>query len=194
MRRRSSGPASEAGITLCVCSVILFGVALLISASLRSLDDSISLAHGYRDRQVAQQAADAALDDGAKSLLLIGDPLTADQVQGAHAMGALTGETFPHGGHLQSRELPAYVLERLSSPSSGGSTPDGVPSPEIYRITARGTGYSAQTKMTLQAEFEWRPCPTRLGDDAGSSQDGSAHRSACVPDVRQLSRRQLSSV
>lgn len=191
MRRRLRSVPEEGGIILCVCSIILFGVALMIGAAQRSLDDSISLSHGHLDRRLARRAADAALDDAANTLLMTPDQLGVDLVQGSFVIGGISGRMFPYGGHLQSRERPSYWVERLNAADIHESRPNGTADIEIYRITARGTGYAAHTETTLQAEFELYRCPPRTFDDNNAATQEGENDGRCMPGLRQLSRREL---
>lgn len=197
----------ESGSTLVACSLVMFGVALLTSAALRSLEDRISLTHNAVDRRLAQQAAEAALHDAALTLAMIPDRLTLAEVQGTHRIGEMTGDTYVYGGYLQPCVLPEYVLEVIS-PSDINP---------IYRVTAQGKGYSDTTTVVLQADFAVQLCKTdsdasqtpaqeaeqgqesNRGQSAEQSTEPSVGRDSegkpveCVPGVRWLAWRLLQA-
>lgn len=191
----------ESGITLVACSLVLLGVALLASASLRSLQDSISLVHSTHDRRIAQHAADAALHDAALMLTMIPDQLTVDNAQGAHRIGEITGAIFSHGGRLQSCELPSYVVEALSRTDSIDAASTESPVLELYRVTARGKGYSGSTTVVLQADFVLQICRAGISEAQHTVQDAEQvteqnkeiKRAECISSVRRLAWRVLQT-
>lgn len=159
-RQRLRSAAIQSGSTLFACSLVMLGVALLTSASLRSLEDGISLTHNAIDRRLAQRAAEAALHDAAMTLAMVPDQLTIGQALGAHPIGDITGAYFPFGGYLQPGELPAYVLEELPQPDIVNHAQAGNPPPNIYRVTAHGKGRNDLTTIILQADFALQLCKT----------------------------------
>lgn len=203
--------ARHSGMTLFSCSLVLFGVAMLASAALRSLQDDVSLSHSTIDRLLAQHAAEAALSDAAITLPMIPKNLTIVQAQGAHHLGDITGERFAQGGPMQSRGIPEYFLEMLPQPSNADPMQAESSSAHRYRITAKGKGLSETTMVVLQAEFETQTCTLEKNDIAKDVQNGrqnseqsSAQRSVqhdeasseqpdaeCIPHVRRLAWRVL---
>ena len=146
------------GMTLLACSLVLLGVAMLASASLRSWQDDVSLSYSTIDRLLAQQAAEAALQDAAATLSMIPENLTIVQAQGSHHLGEITGERFAQGGPMQSCSAPEYFLEIL--PKASGIDPIQAEAsfPHRYRVTAKGKGLSEATVVVLRAEFETQTC------------------------------------
>jgi Tfp pilus assembly protein PilX len=194
-------PTAQSGVTLVICSLLMLGVALLTSASLRSLHEGISLAHGNADRRLAQMAADAALHDAVTTLSMIPDQLSLAQAQGAHALGEFTGASFSHGERMRSGESPRYLLELL--PRSEDTPPAvlaATPAPDIYRVTAWGTGRHTATTVVLQADFERQACHTAaiampaevLAEALESAAPDEA--AVCVPRMRQLAWRILPTI
>lgn len=206
-------PSTESGSTLVACVLVMFGAALLTSSALRSLEDRISLSHSAIDRRVAQHAAEAALQDAALTLTMIPAQWSLAEVQGAHRIGEMTGETYAYGGYMQPSAPPQYALEIISKPDIG----------TIYRVTAQGKGHSDSTVVILQADFAVQFCKTDsealqnpvpdaeqgTGQNAGQTavqnavqsegsdavqnagKDPDVKRSACVPVVRRLAWRPL---
>ncbi len=150
--------AQHAGMALIACSLVLLGVAMLASASLRSLQDDVSLTYSTIDRLLAQHAAEAALQDAAATLSMIPKNLTIVQAQGSHQLGDITGERFAQGGPLQSCSVPEYFLEILTQASGIEPIQPEVSSPHRYRVTAKGKGFSEATVVVLRAEFEMQAC------------------------------------
>ena len=150
--------AQHKGMTLLACSLVLLGVAMLASASLRSIQDDVSLTYSTIDRLLAQQAAEAALQDAAATLSMIPENLTILQAQGSHHLGEITGERFAQGGPMQSCSAPEYFLEIL--PQASGIDPIQAEAsfPHRYRVTAKGKGLSEATVVVLRAEFEAQTC------------------------------------
>jgi Tfp pilus assembly protein PilX len=150
--------AQHKGMTLLACSLVLLGVAMLASASLRSIQDDVSLTYSTVDRLLAQQAAEAALQDAAATLSMIPENLTIVQAQGSHHLGEITGERFAKGGPMQSCSAPEYFLEIL--PKASGIDPIQAEAsfPHRYRVTAKGKGLSEATVVVLRAEFETQTC------------------------------------
>ena len=145
-------------MALIACSLVLLGVAILASASLRSLQDDVSLTYSTIDRLLAQRAAEAALQDAAATLSMIPKDLTIVQAQGSHYLGDITGERFAKGGPMQSCSAPEYFLEVLPQASSIDPVQPEVSSPHRYRVTAKGKGLSEATVVVLRAEFEMQTC------------------------------------
>lgn len=148
----------HSGIALLACSLVLLGVAILASASLRVLQDDVGLTYSAIDRLLAQRAAEAALQDAARAISMTSLDSTIVQVQGSHHLGDITGERFAHGGSLQSCCTPEYFIEALSQPSSTDPVQLGASYLHRYRVNARGKGLSAAITVVLQAEFEAQTC------------------------------------
>ena len=190
-------PALDKGMTLLACSLVLLGVAMLASASLRSIHDDVSLTYSTIDRLLAQQAAEAALQDAAVTLSMIPKSLTILQAQGSHYLGEITGERFAQGGPMQSCSAPEYFLEILPQVSSIDPIQPEVSSPRRYRVTAKGKGLSEATVVVLRAEFEMQPCAIEkisMAKDVQHSAQKEEQTSdqldtECIPQVRRLAWR-----
>ena len=163
--------ALHSGMTLLACSLVLLGVAILASASLRSLQDDVSLTYSTIDRLLAHRAAEAALHDAATTLSMIPKNLTPEQAQGAHHLGDITGEPFAQGGAMQSCSVPEYVLEMLPQSASADTIHPKDSSSHRYRVTAKGRGLSQATMVVLQAEFETQACIVEKIDEAKIQQN-----------------------
>lgn len=190
-------PALDKGMTLLACSLVLLGVAMLASASLRSIHDDVSLTYSTIDRLLAQQAAEAALQDAAVTLSMIPKSLTILQAQGSHYLGEITGERFAQGGPMQSCSAPEYFLEILPQASSIDPIQPEVSSPHRYRVTAKGKGLSEATVVVLRAEFEIQPCAiekismAKDGQHSAQKEEQVSYQldTECIPQVRRLAWR-----
>jgi Tfp pilus assembly protein PilX len=198
-------------MALIACSLVLLGVAMLASASLRSLQDDVSLTYSTIDRLLAQRAAEAALQDAAATLSMIPKDLTIVQAQGSHYLGDITGERFAKGGPMQSCSAPEYFLEVLPQASSIDPVQPELSSPHRYRVTAKGKGLSEATVVVLRAEFEMQTCVVKkisiakdsqryLQSDQQNGVQYSAQKeekfsdqldTECIPQVRRLAWRML---
>lgn len=205
----------QSGMTLLSCSLVLMGVAMLASASLRSSQDDISLTYSTIDRWLAHQAAEAALRDAAATLLMIPQNLTIGQAQGLHHLGDVTGQRFAQGGAMQSSAVPEYFLETLPYSSNADPVQPELSAPHRYRITAKAKGLSEMTTVVLQADFETQTCAVEKNDIAKYTQNDMKNElqnslqnatqdteqsdykisekidTACIPYVRRLAWRML---
>ena len=162
--------ALHSGMTLVACSLLLLGVAVLASASLRSLQDDVSLTYNNIDHLLAQHAAEIALRDAATTLSMIPKDLTIGQALGSHHLGDITGDYFARGGRMQSCAVPEYFLEMISAPASANPTQPDASTSHRYRVTATGKGLSETTLVRLQAEFEVQTCSVEKIDREKNSQ------------------------
>jgi Tfp pilus assembly protein PilX len=149
---------AQSGATLISCGLMMFGVAMLTSAALRSLEDGISLTHNTVDHGLAQEAADTALHDAAMTLAMTPHQRTVAEVEGAHRIGEITGLSYAYGGYLQPGAPPTYVVEMIAQSGTVNHSPAGSTPPDIYRVTAYGQGRSDSTRIILQADFAVQLC------------------------------------
>ena len=176
---RSAGPARQRGISLVTTLVLMLatlglGVAVM---SVNSMEER--LIANTKDRDLALQAAEAALRDGEQDVasnisastafnddcatglctsLAVDDSrlgfdwTVADKVR---RYGQYTGAAqFP-----SVAEQPRYVIEKFSvlGPPLGESLLLGSEPPGFgYRITARGVGARAETVVVLQSIYATR--------------------------------------
>ena len=179
VRRRSAGPRSEQGVALFLALVVLLIITMLGVSGLQTTTLEERMAGNARDRDLAFQAAEAALTDAERvledSVLPSFDdrnglyrinaanrPIWAgpDQQTGN---GAITYSVDRPGAGSQAAVLdgvarqPEYFIEQYpATPVPGGSLEAGTPVDELafFRITARGFGGRANTVVVLQTGYQ----------------------------------------
>ena len=163
----------QRGASLIVSLLMLVAVLLLgISAAQISLQGE-KASRNDRDRQIAFQAAEAALQDAEMDIenspdakshsprLVFESPavwLTVDFTDAAASstksvpFGNFTGQKMQTGkGGLPSK-LPRYIIEVLGYRVAGGGAEEGTLR-YFYRITAMGFGARESTQVVLQTFY-----------------------------------------
>ena len=100
------------GAVLMSCVLLLLVVLMLETSSLVSSRNLHSMAQAHAGREFARQAAEAALADGRRHLLIVDDPLSPADSGVSHEFGSVTGQSYPAGA--TSAPLPVYQIVRLS--------------------------------------------------------------------------------
>jgi type IV pilus assembly protein PilX len=155
----------ERGASMLVALIFLVVLATLGTtlANVTTLEER--MASNTRDRDLALQAAEAALADAQAELLTnsamrtgaatydasnANTPAYWETCFGGTAAPCTTKYTpdqeLPTDGPGAVAEQPRYVVQRMN-----------VGTPEIYRVTARGVGGTTDTIVVLQAEFDYKP-------------------------------------
>jgi type IV pilus assembly protein PilX len=162
------GAARQGGASLVVALAFLLIMAMLgvTVANVTNLQER--MAGNTRDRDLALQAAEAALRDAEKRLddaAFRGTAIAYDATNGNDSAfwsacfeaddapcavkTSPTGDnSLPVTGPGAVYEQPQYVVERKPD------EPGGV---QVYRVTARGVGGTEDTIVILQAEFALTP-------------------------------------
>ncbi len=160
---------AERGSSLIVALIFLVVMAMLsvTLANVTTLEER--MAGSTRDRNLALQAAEAALRDAEVRLASPGFRATAFPAfnivlandatywEACFASGAppcnvvyQPTQLLPTLGPGAVAGQPRYVVERKPNVGPGATT-------EIFRVTARALGGSADTIVVLQAEFGYTP-------------------------------------
>lgn len=173
----------QCGAALIISLVLLVILTLMGIATLRTSTMQERMAGNSRDRNLAFQAAEAALREGERLLqnaVLPSFPDTAnglylpagdaelpvwidldrdgadDIVAGDwHSHWASNGRSYP-GALPNVSTAPRYLVEVLPSVAAPGvSLLSGKPLPdqELYRVTARGTGGTTSAVVVLQSIY-----------------------------------------
>ncbi len=104
------------------------------------------------DRQLALQAAEAALMDAEQDILQTRDA-TVLLAQPALAYGSVTGNRYVLGGRMQTSQLPIYSFSMFPLVQKNAATVR-----YFFRITAVGFGARASTQVVLQSDFLKSAC------------------------------------
>ena len=144
----------QRGVALIVALILLLTMTLLGLTAMRSNTQGERMAGNFRDRNLAFQAAEAALREGEE--ILRNDPPPLGMVIGAvpepsdpasyNTLGWNTAQLYD--GTLQGLSAqPRYFIElvRLEGDSEVFGDDQG-----IYRVTARGLGGTADAVVILQ--------------------------------------------
>lgn len=145
----------------------MVALTLIAMAAMRATILEERMSGNARDRDMAFQAAEAALRAGEN--VLRGATLPAFASGSAYttriAQGGLTTywiDTHPWTTQSVAAWQPAgtnaaprFVIEQLPARAGGGGFVFGaIPDTGMYRVTARGIGRSADTVVILQAVYE----------------------------------------
>ena len=151
-RNVSNKLVTEAGFALISCVLILMAALLLGLTAQQLVRESAAVGTNALDRQLAMQAAEAALMDAEQDILQTRDAtIVIDQP--ALAYGSITGNFFASGGRLQTAQLPTYAFSMLPLAQQDGSTVR-----YFFRITAVGFGSRVTTQVVLQTDFLKSSC------------------------------------
>lgn len=177
--KRRASRNSEQGIALFLALVVLLIITILGVSGLQTTTLEERMAANARDRDLAFQAAEAALIDAERFLnnAVLG---VFNNVNGLYAFGAanrpiwigpgqqvgngvITYSVNRPGAGAQAAAIPGvaqqpeYFIEQMPATlPPGGSLEAGTPSDEIafFRVTARGFGGRANTTVVLQTGFQ----------------------------------------
>jgi type IV pilus assembly protein PilX len=160
-----SSLARQRGAVLITALVILFVLTLLGVASMQGTVLEERMAGNFRDRQVAFEAAEAALRVGEAQLVSAssfgsmswdGTDYTYES-EPANDPFSTAGQAISDATLTEETAQPAtYFIERLPEvdmPSSGLGAGEVKPKIRYYRITARGSGKTADAEAVLQSTF-----------------------------------------
>lgn len=170
--------AQQKGSVLVVSLLILLVMTLLGVTAMNTSSLEQKIVYNFRDRQLAFQAAEAALRDGES--FIQNTTLTAANFSATCANGLCTeaSATTPvwfdqtlnvwtttsrHRTASYSApevlQQPIYIVEWLGYVFPAGATPPtgavaGPGDPEMFRITALATGGTTQARVMLQSTYE----------------------------------------
>jgi type IV pilus assembly protein PilX len=160
--------SGQRGVTLIMALIFLAVLMLLGVTVAQNTSMEERMAGNTRDRDLAFQAAEAALKDAEANLAgYLANPFDGSTpgliaFDAANATDATYWNAYNWAGASQTvsttlaivpgyiiAEQPRYVIEK--KPNTG---PVGSPI-QHFRVTARGVGGSASTVVILQAEYEY---------------------------------------
>lgn len=163
-KRRQTGMALITGL------IFMVVLTLLALAAMRTTTLEERMSGNARDRDLAFQAAEAALREGEQVLQGATLPTFAVGTSYTPRIAAGTLTTYWQSTHPWTTEsvaidwqpdgtsaAPRFVIEEMGATAGGGGGGLGfgaLPDSGVYRVTARGVGSSANTVVILQAVFE----------------------------------------
>lgn len=160
----------QTGIALITGLILMVVLTILALAAMRSTTLEERMSGNTRDRDMAFQAAEAALRVGEAELrgavppaLVSGTARTPRIVSGSQTEYWIN--THPWASQSQALNwtpagtwgAPSYVIELMSTISGTGGGGLGlgpIPDQGMYRVTARGIGRNANTVVILQAIYQ----------------------------------------
>lgn len=165
-------PSRQQGATLIVALIFLVVMTLLGIAAAQNSSLEERMAGNTRSRDLAFQAAEAALDHAQKNLfagenisglsfgtgspgLLVYNAVNANDAnywRNTYAWSAATARQ-PTAVLNQVASQPLYVVEKMpdeANPAPASPT-------EFYRVTARGVGKDESAVVILQAVYSYSP-------------------------------------
>jgi type IV pilus assembly protein PilX len=159
----------ETGMALITGLIFLVVLTLIAVAAMRTTTLEERMSGNARDRDLAFQAAEAALRAGEQELegaslppFAAGTARTPRIAEGA--LVAYWQNTHPWATQSIAAWQPAgtsaaprYVIEEMGIAAGGGGGGIGIGAVDdegVYRVTARGVGSSANTVVILQAVYQ----------------------------------------
>ncbi|AHK80446.1 hypothetical protein M911_16365 [Ectothiorhodospira haloalkaliphila] len=160
----------QKGSALIVSLVLLLVITLLAVAGMQNTTLQERMSGNYRDRDLAFQAAEYALRSGearleAATLPSFGgtEPGLIQVLPGGHAVQVWNGYSWDsasatpvHTAAFDVASAPRYVVEQLPpmpDPQSSLAVDEPVGDIEVFRITARATGGTADAVVILQSTY-----------------------------------------
>ncbi len=165
--KKTTIPPCESGSVLVAGIVILMVLTLMAVVAMRVTTLEERLAGGLRDRDLAFQAAEAALREGEALLALDLELLEFDGADGLfqpdrtlwnRSNPAWSSGSREYSGNIDGvAAQPRYIIEKLPPVQEplDSLDPQLVPSKSgIYRLTARGVGGRESSVIMLQTTFK----------------------------------------
>jgi type IV pilus assembly protein PilX len=185
------GDQAQRGAALLIALLMLIVLLMLGIAAARIGLQSEKVSRNRRDRQIAWQAAEAAMLDAEYDArhsnsphpLLSGD-VASDMARSGMDYGSFTGRVMQTGiGALPAR-LPRYLIETLPRRVDQPATDKSI----RYRIGAIGFGPDPDTTVMLQSVYRHQAA---AAGDANAGGGAEAAASSAGPSMR-LSWREFS--
>ncbi len=168
--RVNGSKASQRGISLLMSLMFLMVLALLGTWAATSNSLQERMAGGTRNRDLALEAAEAALKhaestisswragpfDGTVAGLLSYNATTANDMTYWRDAGRWTNvRSVPTGNLAQVASMPAYVIQKL--PNTANPANPTLFDVENFRVTARAVGGDASAVVILQSIISYTP-------------------------------------
>ncbi|MCH8531183.1 MAG: hypothetical protein LAT65_10030 [Saccharospirillum sp.] len=167
IRQSSVNKAAQKGSALLVSLVMLLLISIISVGAMQSSILQERMSSNMQDRELAFQAAEAALRD-AENLILTQNLEWLEQQPFVYTVNEATrpawnNNAFDNDGNRQSianpiagvSQQPEFFIETIELVAPGASTELGVEVPDTsyFRITSRGFGGTAQTVVVLTSVY-----------------------------------------
>lgn len=156
----SSPRSAQCGATLMVAMIFLVVLSLLGIAAVQNNTFQEKMAGNSRDRELAFEAAEAALRDASANIIA----LRAGPWSGANGLFTYVATDANDAAYwnaaaqwTSSRTPTTTVANVATQPQYRIEKKPDIGTKEYYRVTARGFGSSSTTIVILQAEFTYTP-------------------------------------
>lgn len=163
----SNGKQKQQGITLIICMIVLLVVTLLGLSSIRDTSMEEKMAGNMKSRNVAFQAAEAALREGEEflnSTVVLPD---FDGTNGLYpqlpSMWGVQAASWGQSSSVRTfsgvlsgiAAAPVYIIERMDSLAPTASVEAGQAQDTVifYRITTRAVGSTDTARVILQTVY-----------------------------------------
>lgn len=164
MTRYIRGPAAQRGSALIIALVFLLVMTLIGTTAMQGTSQQENMASNMRDRNLAFQAAEAALREGVGMANPAANPIPAlyDDQSTPNNLGAFWTAYFVNnpsvtyiGNLTEVSQQPDYVIEdRTVGTAAIQNDPVCLdPNLSCFRITARGIGGTPNAIVILQMTF-----------------------------------------
>lgn len=143
----------QRGVALIVALILLLTMTLIGLTAMNTTTQEERMASNFRDRNLAFQAAEAALREAEDILRNTPPPLNmvigAVQEPGDAAAYDWANDAEDYSGALAGlNEQPIYIIELVRA--EGSDSMDFIDDQGLYRVTARGRGGSSDAEVVLQ--------------------------------------------
>jgi len=161
-------PTRQNGSVLLVSLIILLVISLLAVGGMQGTIMQERMSSNLHDRELAFQAAEAALRD-AEDRLINNPPDTIPNDDGlfdinhsdipdwlSASADADPVDAIEYSGAIDGvARLPQYYIERIGVTPPGTETEAGTPLPPVsfYRVTARGFGGTEQSVVVIRSVY-----------------------------------------
>lgn len=157
----SSSRSAQNGATLMVAMIFLIVLSLLGVAAVQNNTFQEKMAGNTRDRDLAFEAAEAALRDASANIVTLRPGPWDGSAAGLSTYVATNANDtayWNNSAQWSSFRTPATNIAKVSAqPQYRIEKKPNIGSAEYYRVTARGFGASNTTVVILQAEYTYTP-------------------------------------
>ena len=177
-------PSRQRGVVLIIALIILLALTIIGVSGMSTTSMQERMSANTRDRQIAFQAAEAALREGESFIANNAvNPIDFDTTctgssggmcdcsdktvgcveywtDSGLAVWTTAGRHKTYSiNYTQVAAQPEYIIEYMGYTDPGGNPPGYVPGtnpgdPKMFRITAVGTGQSPNAKVMLQSTYK----------------------------------------